>query len=260
MFNPTVLSESLFNAHAPGKRLSGIPASIAPTTIYEAYLVQAHLVSQLRQKFGDPVGYKVGCTNQTAREMLGVETPFYGRCFTKEIFNSPAIIDCSELHMVGIEPEIAVRIGKDMQKDTPWTAKQVIDLIEEVMPAIEIVESRFSTWPKMGILAAISDNGVHRKLILGQSIADWDEKTISGARVKLRLKEKIVRLGHIKNVDGGVFGVTAWLASQLNQKGLTLKRGDIVSTGVMANIYDAVSGENLIADYMDLGKINLKLS
>ncbi len=260
MFNPTVLSESLFNAHAPGKRLSGIPASIAPTTIYEAYLVQAHLVSQLRQKFGDPVGYKVGCTNQTAREMLGVETPFYGRCFTKEIFNSPAIIDCSELHMVGIEPEIAVRIGKDMQKDTPWTAKQVIDLIEEVMPAIEIVESRFSTWPKMGILAAISDNGVHRKLILGQSIADWDEKTISGARVELRLKEKIVRLGHIKNVDGGVFGVTAWLASQLNQKGLTLKRGDIVSTGVMANIYDAVSGENLIADYMDLGKINLKLS
>ena len=128
------------------------------------------------------------------------------------------------------------------------------------MPAIEIVESRFSTWPKMGILAAISDNGVHRKLILGQSIADWDEKTISGARVELRLKEKIVRLGHIKNVDGGVFGVTAWLASQLNQKGLTLKRGDIVSTGVMANIYDAVSGENLIADYMDLGKINLKLS
>tara|TARA_Y100000588_G_scaffold381079_1_gene466059 strand:- start:145 stop:927 length:783 start_codon:yes stop_codon:yes gene_type:complete len=260
MFNPTVLSESLFNAHAPGKRLSGIPASIAPTTIYEAYLVQAHLVSQLRQKFGDPVGYKVGCTNQTAREMLGVETPFYGRCFTKEIFNSPAIIDCSELHMVGIEPEIAVRIGKDMQKDTPWTAKQVIDLIEEVMPAIEIVESRFSTWPKMGILAAISDNGVHRKLILGQSITSWDERTISGARVELCLEEKIVRWGHIKNVDGGVFGVTAWLATQLNQKGLALKGGDIISTGVMTDIYDAVSGDNLIADYMDLGEVNLKLS
>ena len=140
------------------------------------------------------------------------------------------------------------------------TAKQVVDLVEEVMPAIEIVESRFSTWPKMGILAAISDNGVHRKLILGQSITSWDERTISGARVELCLEEKIVRWGHIKNVDGGVFGVSAWLATQLNQKGLALKGGDIISTGVMTDIYDAVSGDNLIADYMDLGEVNLKLS
>lgn len=51
------------------------------------------------------------------------------------------------------------------------------------------------------------------------------------------------------NVDGGPFGVIAWLANHLNAMGLSLKAGEIVSTGVMTDIYDSASGEALVAQY-----------
>jgi len=51
------------------------------------------------------------------------------------------------------------------------------------------------------------------------------------------------------NVDGGPFGVVTWLANHLNAMGVTLKAGEIVSTGVMTDIYDSAAGESLVAQY-----------
>ena len=260
MFDPTELAGVLLAARYPGRRLAMMPTSGAPSTIAEAYSIQDCLVRRLTKEFGSILGYKVGCTNQSAREMLNVESPFYGHCLAKEIYSSPATVKGDALHMIGVEPEIAIQVGKDMLKEKPWIAEQVIDFVDKVMPAIEIVESRFSSWPRMGILAAISDNGVHRKLILGESISDWRENWISNAEVELHADGKIVRVGGSGNVDGGPLGVVAWLATELNKRGRQLKSGDVVTTGVMTDIYDARSGQSLIATYKGLGTIELNIS
>lgn len=260
MFDPIELAEVLLAARRPGQRLESMPESGAPSTIPEAYSVQDCLVHLLSKEFGPTVGYKVGCTNQGAREMLNVESPFYGHCFTEEIHRSPATIRGDTLHMIGVEPEIAIRIGDDIPTAQLWTAKRVVNFVGEIMPAIEIVESRFSGWPRMGIHAAISDNGVHRKLILGESILDWQETLISGAKVELSADQEIVRTGNAHNVDGGPFGVLAWLANEFNNRGLQLKSGDVVTTGVMTDIYDAYPSQRLVAEYKNLGTVELNIS
>jgi 2-keto-4-pentenoate hydratase len=151
--------------------------------------------------------------------------------------------------MVGIEPEIALRISKDFEPFQGWRAENVIPYIDAVIPAIEVVESRFSTWPLMGFLSAIADNGVHRRLVLGDPITHWTPEQIEGVHVILKANDQVVRQGYADNVDGGPFGVIAWLANHLNDLGTTLNAGDIVSTGVMTDIYDSAPGETLVAEY-----------
>ena len=258
MFDPAPAAELLLAARHPGEQLSAIPPSVAPSNPVEAYAVQDHLVRRLIQDLGPVVGYKIGCTNQSARKMLAVESPFSGRCLARELHHSPVILRGDELHMIGIETEIAIRIGADMPGDQSWTPDRVADIADSVMPSVEIVESRFSTWPRMGILAAIADNGVHRKLILGESVSNWTQQSIDETAVSLTADGNVVREGNARNVDGGPFGVLAWLANHLNQQGHQLQSGDVVTTGVMTDIFDADVGQRLVANYGPLGTIEIE--
>ena len=146
MLDTNNVAQLLLQARKPGSALTALPEHSLPTDKTQAYAAQAALVSLLSADSGQPAGYKVGCTNATARQMLELDSPFSGRCFEGEISTSPSSVDASTLHMIGIEPEIAVRVGTDLAPSKDWQTADVIDHIEAVMPAIEIVESRFSTW------------------------------------------------------------------------------------------------------------------
>ena len=253
MYDPRNCAVSLLNARRPGSPIDTLLPEHTPADLAQAYAVQNKLVELLVPKLGQPAGYKVGCTNSAARELLGIDSCFSGRCFEYGIHQSPLVLNSEDFHMVGIEPEIAVRVGDDLLAGESWTAERVAELSVEIMPSIEVVESRFSTWPHMGSLAAIADNGVHRELILGEPETDWSMESVNGAEVTLTAGDQIVQQGNAANVDGGPFGVLAWLANHLNSQGTLLKAGEVVTTGVMTSIYDASRGQNLEADYGPLG-------
>ena len=260
MADAKTAAQLLLHARKPGHALTALPENALPADKAQAYAAQAELVSLLSNHSGKPVGYKVGCTNATARQMLALDSPFSGRCFEKELSASPASIDAATLHMIGIEPEIAVRIGKDLAPSKNWQRTDVIDHIAAVMPSVEVVESRFSTWPVMGFLSAIADNGVHRHLVLGESVENWSAESIDQTQVTLTANGTTVREGVASNVDGGPFGVVAWLANHLNAMGITLAAGEIVTTGVMTDIYDSAPGEKIVAQYDLPGVVHLSVT
>ncbi len=260
MADAKTAAQLLLHARKPGQALTALPENALPADKTQAYAAQAELVSLLSNHSGKPIGYKVGCTNATARQMLALDSPFSGRCFEKELSASPASIDAATLHMIGIEPEIAVRISKDLTPSKIWQRTDVIDHIGAVMPSVEIVESRFSTWPLMGFLSAIADNGVHRHLVLGESVENWSAESIDQTKVILTANGITVREGVASNVDGGPFGVVAWLANHLNAMGITLAAGEIVTTGVMTDIYDGAPGEEIVAQYDLPGVVHLNVT
>lgn len=260
MADAKTAAQLLLHARKPGQALTALPENALPADKTQAYAAQAELVSLLSNHSGKPIGYKVGCTNATARQMLALDSPFSGRCFEKELSASPASIDAATLHMIGIEPEIAVRISKDLAPSKFWQRTDVIDHIGAVMPSVEVVESRFSTWPLMGFLSAIADNGVHRHLVLGESVENWSAESIDQTKVTLTANGITVREGVASNVDGGPFGVVAWLANHLNAMGITLAAGEIVTTGVMTDIYDGAPGEEIVAQYDLPGVVHLNVT
>ena len=52
----------------------------------------------------------------------------------------------------------------------------------------------------------------------------------------------------------------AWLANHLNAMGITLATGEIVTTGVMTDIYDSAPGEEIVAQYDLPGVIHLSVT
>ena len=259
VYDPLPAAKLLYDARVPGQSLTGLPNTVAPVNLDQAYRIQAALCEILTSTRGPVQGYKVGCTNASARTLLGINSCFSGRCFERDIKHTPTMIAHTDYHMVGIEPEIAIRVGQDLLPTNSWTPDSVAELSIEVMPSIELVESRFSTWPEMGAFLAVADNGVHRELILGEPISDWSMESVNRTEVSLWANNERVEQGHATNVDGGPFGVLAWLANHLNTQGDALRAGEIVTTGVLTNIYNAKVGQRLVANYGPFGNLEIEI-
>ena len=104
-----------------GPKLDALPADCAPQDIEDAYLLQRELAAGLeRAGLGAVVGQKIGCTTPVMQQFLGIDTPSAGRVHAANVFAGTASIALGAQHRIGVEVEIAVRLGRDI--DDPWFA------------------------------------------------------------------------------------------------------------------------------------------
>jgi 2-keto-4-pentenoate hydratase len=75
--------------------------------------------------------------------------------------------------------------------------------------------------------------------------------------VQLFADDVLVRAGSGAAVLAGPLSVMAWLATTLPQHGLALKRGDVVTTGVVCDVYPAQAGQTVRADFGVLGAVSI---
>ena len=65
--------------------------------------------------------------------------------------------------------------------------------------------------------------------------------------------------GKGRNVDGGAFGATAWLANDLAARGRGLKADDYVTTGSVTPPVPVAPGTAVVADLGPLGSVTFRL-
>ena len=88
--------------------LSALPRALRPSDTDTAYAIQdAVITKRCHDGATKPIGYKIGATNQDARAMLGVDTPFFGVLLSTMTSQAPATFVGSDWFMRVIEPEIA---------------------------------------------------------------------------------------------------------------------------------------------------------
>ena len=63
-----------------------------------------------------------------------------------------------------------------------------------------------------------------------------------------------------RNVLGGPLRAMAWLANHLQQRGMQLQRGELVTTGTATSVYYANAGDELLVDFGDLGSVSLSFA
>ncbi|MEO1842631.1 MAG: hydratase, partial [Pseudomonadota bacterium] len=73
MYDPFPAARLLYGARVPGQSLTGLPDTILPANLDQAYAVQFALCELLIPTQGPVQGYKVGCTNAKARSLLGID-------------------------------------------------------------------------------------------------------------------------------------------------------------------------------------------
>ena len=252
-------AELLITARQNRHRLSGFPDRCRPQNIEAAYAIQNALLEKLiAGQAVQPIGYKIGCTNERAQQLLGIDGPFYGRLLSNAAYFSPVRLAASDFFMLVIEPEFAFKLGGDLPPiGVPYNMDSIAGAIEAVLPAIEIVDSRFSEWTRVGVLSIVADNGSTGAWIQGSLHWDWKTLDLHNHEVTLQVNGETRSQGCGAAVMGHPLNALVWLANTLCDQGSWLRAGDLISTGVCCDVYLAASGDSMCADFGKLGTVEL---
>jgi len=162
-----------------------------------------------------------------------------------------------EIAIVG-EPEFAFRMATDLPpRPAPYTVREVLDAVDTLHPAIEIPDSRFADFVRAGAAQIIADNACAHLFVLGApTAANWRARDLVEERPVITLRGQRY-IGHGKNVLGDPRIALAWLANELRALGLTLRAGEVVTTGTCHPPLPIQSGDLFEADFGALGKVSV---
>ena len=236
-------------------RMPCIKPEHAPDNLIDAYAIQDQLVTMLGSK---PVGWKIGCTNEIAQVQLGVAEPFRGYVMAGGVHHSPATLSAAANFMRVIETELAFSLAEDLPlSGAPYTRESVEPAVHQLIPSVEVVDSVWQDWEKIGVQHLIADNACHAGLVLGDASENWRDLDLAQLGVSVRQNEDTPLTGRGGNALGHPLNALAWLANDLISMGLHLKAGEIVSTGVLTGLIYAEAGDHIRADYGRFGVIEI---
>ena len=254
-------AQLLADARIVRKRLAELPQGVRPKSPAEAHAVQDGLIERYLDHYGgSPIGYKIACTNLTAQQQLNVDGPFRGRLLSRFCCDSPAHLDTGDFFMRVIEAEFAFRMARDLTalpKDGPRARQEIADAIEGVIPAIEIVDSRFDEWTTIGAPSLIADNACNAAWVRGPLLTNWRHIDLAAQPVRVIVNGRLEREGYGGNVLGHPLSAMEWLVESLAAGGLGLKAGQYITTGVTTVVYMAERGDHIIADFGPVGSAEL---
>lgn len=233
-------------------------APIAPLagdlTLADAYAIQRH-GRELRLAAGERLmGRKVGLTSAAMQEMLGVDQPDYGCLFEAMVLRDGVTIAADLLIAPRVEAEIAFVLDRDLA-GPGVTRDDVLAATGEVLPAIEVIDSRIADW-KITIVDTIADNASSAMAVVGEP------RPLDG--LDLRAIEMTLTAGGASETGRGdaVLGhpaePVAWLANTLAEHGERLEAGDLVLPGALGRAVPVAAGDEVRADLGPLGVVTAR--
>jgi 2-keto-4-pentenoate hydratase len=236
--------------------LSALPEEVAPRDEAGGYVIQQAVHDILSADFGPLVGHKIGCTSAVMQQYLDIPHPCGGGIFSKGVHRSGAVLRHTDFVRVGVECEIAVRLGRDLvASDTPFTADGVAQAIEAYLPAIEIVDERYADWRSIGAPTLVADDFFAAGCVLGQPVprsAAPDLLTLTG---RAMINGTEVGRGSGADVPGHPHNALAWLANHLAAAGHGLRAGEFVLTGSLVQTIWLDANDKVLMDLSGLGTV-----
>lgn len=242
----------LSQARFARRQVGGIPEEFRPLDTAGAYALQAAVTGHWASQLGGFAGYKIACTSEIPQRQLGIHEPCYGRLFHSTVFDSPVELEAAGFVMRVIEPEFGFQMARDLPGGEVYTSDDMAAAVAGVVPAIEIVDSRYDDWEKVGAHSLIIDNAVHGAWVKGALSSGF--RDLGEHAVRLFANGTEVTAGKGAAALGHPLKALAWLANALPPRGLMLRKGDWVTTGVVTGLYYAKAGDKLVADFGSLGE------
>ena len=256
-----IAADKLFKARINVNRIKNLPKNCIPHNQIEAYKIQEILTEKhlsVNKKY-HIIGKKIGCTNKTAQKQINVTEPFYGNLLSNYSSKNNCLIKSEKFSKLFVEPEFGFKIGKELNfLKAPFSTKNIYDIIDYVMPAIEIVDSRFTNWKNIGINNLIADNGVNGFWIYGKKFKNLDLFDFSNHSVSLFFNDKLIDVGNSANVLGSPINSLTWLINKMAKNKKSLIKGRYISTGTCTIVKSAKKNDNICADFGKLGKVKIK--
>lgn len=211
----------------------------------DAYAIQELVAAKL-----GPVGaWKVGAPSPEAE-------PARAPIQASAVHASPAVLPAASFHRIGIEVEIAYRLGHDLPaRPEPYSRAEVEAAIDAILPAIEVVDTRFADHDAMGALWKLADNQLNGGLVLGTPQADWRVVDPATQPVRLHVDGALAHEGRGGNAAGDPIRLLVWLANSCGAHCGGLRRGQVVTTGTLTGLRFVAPGAEIHASLPGLGEV-----
>ncbi len=219
-------------------RLGGAPTPVppphlTPSTEREGYEVQVALHHILANSgAGRLAGHKIGCTTAVMQTFLNIDHPCAGQVFTTAEFHERIELPLKRFHHIGVECEIAARLGSDMPGAIgPYTKQSAADAVSALMGAIELVDDRYENYSALTAPVLIADDFFNAGVVLGPEQSDWRDLDLAKILGTLFIDGEAHSTGLGADILGHPMEALAWLANHRASLGQPLRAGSFVMLG-----------------------------
>ena len=254
MTDPTTHSTEAAARHLVAARLSRqtcgrMPEAMRPTDIESALAVQ--------RRVGELLGLAVGgwkCSVPTAERTIAA-APIFASTIGSA---SP----CPVIPVGGqarIEPEIAFIIGTDLPpRDALYSEAESRAAIRETRAVLEVLGSRYADPAVVTFPELLADSISNQGLFVGPIVANAMELPLAAFPVSVRAagEEIVGREG--RHPDGHPLLPFYWLVNHLSARGMTLAKGQIVTTGSYCGAVDVPLDVDVSVRWGDFARLEVR--
>ena len=250
------LAEHLENAELQAYEVTKITDDYPNMTFTDATDVQWEIRRRKMSRGHKVVGMKMGLTSWAKMKQMGVEMPCYG--FLADYFSLPdgAQVPFDELIHPKVEAEIAFVTNKELSGRN-LTVADVLAATELVVPAVEIIDSRYKDF-KFDLTSVQADNSSSTRFVVGSHAAkpeDFDWSTIG---VVMQKNGEIIELGAGAAVLDHPAASVAMLATMLAERDKVIPAGTFIMTGGITAAVLVEKGDSIVVRYQGLGTVTMK--
>jgi 2-keto-4-pentenoate hydratase len=256
-------SDTLWDCWQTGTVIDGLEAPMCPRDRAEGYAIQAQLMAHTAKPL---FGWKIAATSTAGQKHINVDGPLAGRILAERVVPKGSEVHLGSDRMRVAEAEFAFRMARDLPpRAQDYTGREVLAAVDTLHPAIEVPDSRFADFTKVGAAQLIADNACAHQFALGAATkADWRSIDLAAHKVVGSLTGRRGRAvkheGTGANVLGGPLIALTWIANELSRNGVGLKAGEVVTTGTCVMPLPLHEGDIVIADFGAIGRISLSFS
>lgn len=252
-------AELLWQHLEAGSVLPGLPAELRPASRAEGYAIQADCE---RRSAAPLFGWKIAATSRAGQAHIGVDGPLAGRLLAERAFEGGAELALGPNRMRVAEPEFAFRMAVPLPpRRTAYTVEEALAAVATLHPAIEVPDSRFADYTKVGAAQLIADNACADRFVLGSPTdAAWRQLDLAAHEVSAAVTGCQPTFGSGANVLGDPRLALTWLVNELSGLGLTLAAGAVVTTGTCMTPAPVRPGDAVAADFGALGQVTVRFS
>jgi 2-oxo-3-hexenedioate decarboxylase/2-keto-4-pentenoate hydratase len=240
-------------ARAP---LEPLPADLAPADEAAGYRIQDAVHDLLATDCGPLAGHKIGCTSPVMQRYMRISHPCSGGVYQNGVHRSGAVLRHGDFVRVGIECEIAVRLGRDLRPaEAPFTADTAAAAIQAYLPAIEIVDDRYADWQSLDAATLVADDFFAAGCVLGDPVPRASAPDLETVIGRALINGVEAGRGTGADVLGHPHNALAWLANHLAARGKALRAGELVLNGSLVQTAWLGAGDKVAVDLSGLGTV-----
>lgn len=221
--------------------------------LHEAYRVQLGILGR-RQAAGErQVGWKVGLTAKSIRDMYNASERVFGYLLESGRIASGHRFRFNDLRTPMVENELLITLSQDILGPNA-TADDARRATATIAPAFEIIEMRGADM-KADLPLALTDNVAQRAFVHSAAIAFSPDLDFGSVRAEVRINgETAISVLGREAIDNQL-ETLAWLANALHKHGRKLQAGQCIMSGSFTKPLPVKAGDRFETSFSAVGSV-----